>query len=397
MMLDRRTLFSAVATTGAAITPIFTGKSAKAKTAPSSFRGDVELRGTDGRLERLATLDLESIQDFLTGFRTKVNTEFEGLALKRSRKVLEDAGLNPYGDHSMEVVLSLLGNDPVIGTRTRLWIGSQQITWKSLQNHFYKHADVYLEEMEAADNTGPGTLELNPDMDIPDYTKHEIHIQPGGYVGDPFAGHIYHYGTNMFFAGRNFQDELHLEHASNVSVPEDGKVMRVLELGSGSGQLTVALKERFPYAEVWGIDVGGPMVRYAHMRAADLGVDVNFAQRLAEDSKFPDGHFDIVVSHLFFHELTEQASKDVVAEVHRILRPGGTFFPIDLWSRGQRPGPQAYQKFTYWFNHRWNGEVWFMEYAKLDLEGTMRKVGFDVNERVRGRQFFENLTGTKKA
>ncbi|MBT4740110.1 MAG: class I SAM-dependent methyltransferase [Rhodospirillaceae bacterium] len=396
-MLGRRTLFSAAATTGAAIASFFTGRTAAAKSSASSFVGDVEPRGTDGRLERLPTLDLESTQDFLTGFRTKINTEFEGIALKRSRKVLEDAGLNPYGDHPMETVLPLLENDPVIGARTRLWIGSQQVTWKTLQDHFHEHADVYLEEMEAADNAGPGTLELNPDMEIPEYTKHEIHIQPGGYVGDPFAGHIYHYGTNMFFAGRNFQDELHLGHARDVAAPEDGKVLRVLELGSGSGQLTVALKERFPEAEVWGVDVGGPMVRYAHMRAADLGVDVNFAQRLAEDTKFPDGHFDIVMSHLFFHELTEQASKNVIAEVHRILRPGGTFFPIDLWSRGQRPGPQAFQKYTYWFNHRWNGEVWFMEYANLDLEGTMREVGFDVNERVRGRQFFENLTGTKKA
>ena len=251
--------------------------------------------------------------------------------------------------------------------------------------------------MEAADKAGPGTLELNPGIE-PEYTKHEIHMQPGGYVGDEFAGHIYHHGTNMFFNGRNYQEELHIGWASTVATPEDGRVKRILEMGCSCGQLAVAMKERFPDAEVWGVDVGGPMVRYAHMRAVDLGVDVNFAQRLGEDTKFPDDYFDIVYSHLFFHEMTEQASKDAIAEAHRIVRPGGVFFPIDLYSRSPRPGPQAFQKYRYWVNHRWNDEVWFLEYANLDLEGTMKKVGFEVNELERkGPTVFDNLTGTKKA
>ncbi len=396
-MLDRRTIMTATTALTGFFASAFGAKTAVAATAPERlWKGDVEARGTIGRLERLPTLDMESEQDFLTGFRRKVDTDFQRIAQKRSVKILEDAGLNPYDDHPMETVVKLFEDDPVIGTRTRLWLSSQQITWGSIQDYFHANAEKYIAEMEAADNQGPGTLELNPGIE-PDYTKHEIHIQPGGYVGDEFAGHIYHYGTNMFFAGHNNQDEGHIRHAKSVPEPKDGKINRILEFGSGAGQLTVATKERFPDAEVWGIDIGGPMARYAHMRALDLGVDVNFAQRLAEDSKFPDNHFDIVYSHLFFHELTKKASEAAIAEAHRILRPGGVFFPMDLWSRSPRPGRQAYQKYTYWWNHRWNDEVWFLEYAELDMEGTMAKVGFDVNERERGRTVFDNLTGTKNA
>lgn len=396
-MLDRRTIMTATTALAGFFASAFGAKTAAAASAPERlFKGDVENRGSDGRLERLPTLDLESGQDFLTGFRVKVNGDFSRIALRRSRKVLEDAGLDRYGDYPMEQVVKLFENDPVIGTNTRLWLSSQQLTWKAIQDYFHDNAETYIAEMEAADDQGPGTLELNPGIE-PEYTKHEIHIQPGGYVGDEFAGHIYHYGTNMFFDGKNNQDEGHIAHAATINVPEDGQVNRILELGSGSGQLTVAMKERFPDAEVWGIDVGGPMVRYSHMRAVDLGVDLNFAQRLSEDTKFPDNHFDVVFSHLFFHELTKEASEKTIAEAHRILRPGGVFFPIDLWSRAERPGVQAHQKYSYWWNHRWNDEVWFMEYAELDLEGTMAKVGFDVNERVRGKRFFEDLTGTKKA
>ena len=69
---------------------------------------------------------------------------------------------------------------------------------------------------------------------------------------------------------------------------------------------------RFPDAEVWGVDVGGPMVRYAHMKAADMGVAVNFAQRLAENTGFPANHFDLVVSNLVFHEVSEQGAKNII-------------------------------------------------------------------------------------
>jgi SAM-dependent methyltransferase len=395
-LFQRRRAMSVAATAGAAVAGVIGGRNAAAAKNTDGFKGDIDPRGTTGRLERLPRLDLESEQDFLIGLRAKVNGDFERAAFKRAREILEENGLDIYGDHPMDEVVKLFENDPVIGTKTRMWTSSQLLTWHTLRDYFHANADKYLAEMEAADNAGPGTLELNPDMDVPKYTSHEIHMQPGGYVGDPFAGHIYHYGTNMFFAGRNNQDELHIDHAKSITLPKDGKVKRVLEYGCGSGQLTVATKERFPDAEVWGIDIGGPMVRYAHMRAVDLGVDVNFAQRLAEDTKFPDNHFDIVYSHLFYHEMTKDASEAAIAEAHRILRPGGVLFPIDLWSRDERPGRQAYQKYNYWFNHRWNDEVWFMEYAELDLEGTMQKVGFEVPPRGKRSSFFEDLTGYKK-
>jgi hypothetical protein len=61
MRINRRTLMKA---TSAAAT-FFASGVALAKPR----RGDVELRGTVGRLERLGSLELESQQDFLTGFR----------------------------------------------------------------------------------------------------------------------------------------------------------------------------------------------------------------------------------------------------------------------------------------------------------------------------------------
>lgn len=373
-MFNRRTLFaSTVAAVGAA-TEALTARSAQA-----ALPKDVEPRGSTGRLERLPRLDLESVHDFITGFRKFANGDMSRSANARMTAIIKAEGLDPDADLPIQKILELTGKDPVIANSARTWLSAQQINWRTLHNEFHANSDLYMAEMEAADKAGPGTLELNPDLKPPAYTTHEIHIQPGGYVGDPFAGHIYLYGTNNFYTGRNNQDELHIEYASAVPVPKTGKVTRVLEQGTSCGQLAVALKQRFPNAEVWGIDVGGPMVRFAHMRAADIGVEVHFAQRLAEDSKFPDNHFDIVTNNIMFHEVSQDGARAILKESMRVLRPGGVYFPMDFYTGGPPP-KAAYGKFRSWWDSRWNGEPWRLDYAALDFAGAMRDAGFDVNE-----------------
>jgi SAM-dependent methyltransferase len=381
-MLNRRTLFPALAGLGTAAAALFSSRDAKA--AKPSFQGDLDPRGTVGRLERLPTLDLESQQDFLTGFRTVTGRGFRLTGSKRMATLFEAEGLDPYGDPPMETILKIAEKDHILGMHCRTWVSMQQLTWSTVQELVYRDPDKYLAELEAADNAGPGTLELNPDMDLPDHVKHEIHLMPGGYVGDPLGGYVFHYGTNNFYGGRNNQDEIHIGFANAMPVPStpqpDGRPLRILDVGCTIGQMTVGLKERFPDAEVWGIDAGGPMLRYAHMRAVDLGVDVNFAQRLAEDTQFEDGYFDIVTSYILHHEMPAEISKQTVNESFRILRPGGVFFPIDFYTGENKPSASASQKFRHWWDHRWNNEVWWDEYDDLDLFGAMETAGFETTE-----------------
>lgn len=379
-MIDRRTLFGATATVASAVGALFGSKSASAAPAPmSAFKGDIEPRGTNQRLERLPKLDLESYDNFLTGLRIWSGSASGRLARDRFTKAVTDAGLDPKDNIPPTKVFPLVEDDHIIGTGARLRTSGQQLMWKSMQLHYHENADAYLAEMEATDNVGPGKLELNPDMDIPNYTKYEIHMQPGGYVGDAFAGHMYHYGTNNFYRAENYQDEIHRGLASQMATPKDGKVMRILDMGCGTGQLTAALKERFPDAEVWGVDIGGPMVRYAHMRCVDLEIGANFRQGLAEETGFEDGYFDIVTSYILHHEVTAEKTKEIIDEAYRVLRPGGVYFPVDFQTgagRGRRDN--AYGNYTRWRDHRWNEEVWRLEYASVDFNGEMRKTGFDV-------------------
>ena len=326
--MDRRTLFAMTgATAVAAATQPFA--------AAASGAWTIERRGREGRLIRLPSVDVTSNQAFLTEVRTWVQSAPDGLfraARARAVEVLKENGLEPDAEIPLQQVAEMMERDTTLMAAARAWLAIQELTWAGVKQLFDSHQDVYLSELRGAEGKGPGSLELNRTLHIPEYAQHEIHIQPGGYVGDPLAGYVYHYGTNNFFLGHNSQDEIQRNVADAAPTPTDRKVRRILDIGCSCGQTTVALKDRFPDAEVWGIDVAGPMVHYAHMRATDLDVNVNFRQVLAEATGFPDGYFDMVVSFILLHEVPNAKNTEIMQEVARVLRSGGTYYPVDAFT-----------------------------------------------------------------
>jgi ubiquinone/menaquinone biosynthesis C-methylase UbiE len=340
---------------------------------------DVEPRGTTGLLERLPTADLESNEEFLQTFRIWTN-DLARAAAKSADETLKAKGIDPNKEVTTEEAIALLKDNPKMLMRIHMWQHMQMLTWQNLQREFHSNYDAYMAEMEAVDKIGPGKLELNPDIVTPEFATHEIHMQPGGFTGDPFAGHMYYYLSNNFRQGGNNQDELHRRLASLVPVPKDGKVKRILDLGCGIGRMTMGLKVRFPDAEVWGVDIGAPLLRFAHLRGVDFDIDVNYRHALAEKTGFPDGYFDVVTSYILHHETPADSSRDILKEAHRILRPGGHYFPIDLNTGGQPVRKNAQGRFNDWVQLRWNHERWWLEYKYLDFAKAMTEAGFQVSE-----------------
>ena len=380
-MLERRGLFTLFSAVTAFFSTLVSGKKAMAYSpSPKYTFKDVENRGTRGRLERLPTLDIESSQDFLTGFRNFVTRKMYPPIKVKFDKISKELKLKKGQTLPLEEVVAIAKQEPQMMMGVRGWVSTQQLTWKQILDYYHEHADEYLDEMESADNSGPGSLRLNPDLKLPEYTKHEIHIQPAGYVGDPFSGYLNYYGVNNFYGGSNYNDEVQDNIVKRVLPPTDNKVEKILDIGCATGRLTFSLKKKFPKAEVYGLDVGGPMVRFAHMRGVDLGEDVHFVQELAEDTKFPDNHFDLVTAYILFHEVTSEAQDKIIAEVKRILRPGGVFFPIDFRTGKQAGDDSPYKQFFVWWDHVYNGEPWRVEYASRDFADVIRSHGFDVNE-----------------
>lgn len=401
-MIDRRTLFGTTVAIAGTIASDLAVREAQAATNAkrAMLADDVEPRGSypQGRLERLPSLDMESRLEFAQGFRKWSLREFGRASSSRINELVKEAGFDPKVSPPIKDVLAAVGNDLTVWTNVRCKTTAQQVMWNNLVDGFHANEKDYLKELDAADKSGPGTLELNPDINLPEYTKHEIHIQPGGYIGDSLAGYIYHYGVNIFTLDLRSEDEFHRELAAIVPVPEDGKIQRFLDIGTGVAQLPMAIKERFPNTDVWGIDVGTPMLRYGHMRAAKQGLEINLAQRLAEDTKFEDNSFDVVTAYILFHEVPTQDAKKILTEVRRILRPGGVFFPVDFKTHSQSK-PSASGRFNQWWDHVHNNEVWTEEYRDSNFIQMMADAGLTVREDAPtlAPQFWNGVMGIKPA
>ena len=388
-MFNRRSILQSAAAALAA------GASTEAQAKSHLLPVDVAPRGSVGKLERLPTVDLESKHDFLTGMMAFINSDVSKAQRERMVLLAKEAGYAENQDVPLEVAQKLFDNDPVIGTRTRMWNSSHNHEHYLLDEAFHANADAYLAEMEAAETVGPGSLKLDPALKIPEYTRYEIHQQPGGYCGNAFAGHIYHYATNQFYRGANDQDERHSGYAAGCPVPAKGEVKRILDLGCGIGQLATAMKARFPNAEVHALDVAAPMLRYGHMRAVDIGSEVHFKQALAEATGYPDGHFDVVISYILFHEVTAEAARKIIAEMGRITRPGGVFYPMDF---NPVTAPSPGRIYSTWLDHRYNTEPWRLQWTQqVDVAAEMRKAGFNVDDQRAPGQTFGKILAVKSA
>ncbi len=111
---------------------------------------------------------------------------------------------------------------------------------------------------------------------------------------------------------------------------------RVLDIGCGTGTLALAAKRRVgPDAEVDGVDPSAEMIARAKAKAARQGLSVRFEVATAQKLPFADASFDVVLSSLMLHHLPDDMRKQAVAEVRRVLKPGGRFMVVELV---QKPG-----------------------------------------------------------
>jgi ubiquinone/menaquinone biosynthesis C-methylase UbiE len=225
----------------------------------------------------------------------------------------------------------------------RTWIAmkrtAQEMMWESVCGTVDRQLDALNDRGRIA--APLGSLTLDPDFEAPAYiTRMDTHLMPGGYAveeGDLRQGAVMDAGGAVYQMGRPMgprNDRAGLSAVTHLmQIYPDLEPKRVLDLGSGIGRAAVCAALQFPEAEVYGIDVGPSVLRYAHARAEHLGARVHFSQQDAEKTNFPDGFFDLVVSTAIFHETSEPSIGRILAEAHRLLRPGGVTVNIEVPGR----------------------------------------------------------------
>ena len=111
---------------------------------------------------------------------------------------------------------------------------------------------------------------------------------------------------------------------------------RVLDIGCGTGTLTILAKRSAPEAHVVGLDGDPEALALARGKAAREGVEFELVQSLAWEAPFAPASFDRVMSSLVFHHLTTENKRRTLRKIREWLRPGGELHVAD-WGRPHGP------------------------------------------------------------
>ena len=131
-----------------------------------------------------------------------------------------------------------------------------------------------------------------------------------------------------------------------VSLPDGGIG---LDVGCGSGALTIAVAKRNPKAIMVGCDIwsGAYKAVFSKKRCQDNakaeGVsNIRFEEGNAIKLPFADESFDAVTSNYVYHNISGHDKQKLVLETLRVLKKGGTFAIHDLMSKPRYGDMQAF-------------------------------------------------------
>ncbi len=328
------------------------------------------------------THDEASRQDFVKSMRQHVTgtmTPGNKAVWERSAKPSFARATGRAPQDRQEVRRAML-REPYHQMWSAMMRTTQELIWDSIGDTVERQLDDLIDRAKAPGRTG--SLTLDPALSPPRYvTAVDIHCMPGNYTTDLIpddvaAGALYDRGVYVYMMGgmgghNQACGDMMLRYLHNRH--PDFRPLRILDIGCAVGHSTLPYVDAYPGAEVHGVDVGAPMLRYAHARAEAMGKPAHFSQQNAEKTNFPDGFFDLVVSHIALHETSHKAVHAIMKESRRLLAPGGLALHLEVPPfTGKDPFDQY---LTDWDTH-YNAEPFIGTLHDLNLKSVLEGAGF---------------------
>ena len=257
---------------------------------------------------------------------------------------------------------------------------SQELLWDVVGACVERQANDLAETAESLGEAG--SLTQDRKFSCPEHLRsHDVHLMPGGYGKDDggfYQGAVMDRGGAVYMLGRNggfLNDRRGHSAASHLLYRfPDFAPERILELGCGIGSSLVPMAGYFPDAEAHGLDVGAGILRYARARAQGLGTVVHLQQGDATATPYADGSFDLVFSCVVLHELEPGTIPALMAECHRLLRPGGVVLHLEVPQRYDDLG--AWERVRALIEARYNNEPNWIEATSADYSALLTDAGF---------------------
>jgi ubiquinone/menaquinone biosynthesis C-methylase UbiE len=112
---------------------------------------------------------------------------------------------------------------------------------------------------------------------------------------------------------------------------------RLLDAGCGTGLMVRHIALQHPACRLHGIDLSPNVIAVAHKSTAQRGLEPDLRVGSITDLPYPDGAFDVVITNIMYHHLDMVEKRQAVAEIARVLRPGGRYVAAEFGPRASNP------------------------------------------------------------
>ena len=213
-----------------------------------------------------------------------------------------------------------------------------------------------------------------PPGTYPSYYLQKFHFQSDGYLSGASAERYDHQVEVLFGGGAAAMRRQALVPLKAALIGRPGA--RLLDVGCGTGRFLREVKANYPRLEVTGLDLSSYYLAVAQ-RDLRSWSRVRLVVGAAEAMPFADGQFDAITCIYLFHELPPGVRRAAVAEIRRVLKPGGMLVFVDSLQPGDEPD---YDTMLDYFPVAFH-EPYYASYLREDLE-RMWSPGFTPGQRV---------------
>jgi ubiquinone/menaquinone biosynthesis C-methylase UbiE len=216
----------------------------------------------------------------------------------------------------------------------------------------------------------------------PGYYARNFHYQTDGYLGHTSA-ELYDLQVELLFGGTADAMRRRLippvvrfarAHGYAEAVNDAARPLKLLDVACGTGHLLRMIGAALPAAKLFGVDLSPHYLARAR-ETLPKDLDVSLLRENAEQLPFPEGHFDAVTNVYLLHEVPPEVRARILAEIARVVRPGGLVVVADSLQLADAPElHRELQSFPDRFH-----EPFYPSYIRDNLGERVREAALDVS------------------